>query len=575
MAAYRPKTVDELLGTGDSIVSGLFAVAKGYSSLMNTLSVMDYRQEKKMTDAEDYTIEVLDDIIEGIRLPENKNSRVALKPFIQDLKRIYESGVGSVSTVNKFNQVTRHLNRGVDRATLLEGFHKAQRDMTSINGSASIEKYIELGRTHGIKAPVSAFTQEIKDDYDTFETRIRKEGWWGTEEQNMKEEIHGKLAVINSLAGQSDFIEPNQAGEIERLWDQYLADGKAPSLNKEYDDKIMEAQYYGKQIADLEAKVLLGEQELAEWGSIEKKDTPAYQKKDSLLKSWKRVTIPQLKIHHKRVNDQILNNDLYLAYDWKGNQRAADAIVTSSDEGFEEGKLSAWDFFDNIDKTSQKTEDEPAADNDLGGSDAVPDEPITDPKKIEANRLQALELERRANQREHGGDKTWFKTNEEVIERIEKEQRQQEENTQAAKEQKLLDISNYQKASGWMADDLKRIRYNEDGKNPKKIPDGIANIKEVDIIIQGKDIKQYHHTDGKPATKKEVDKYEAWEEDAFLELTHLQNKELTRKKERIRKGKEDEIAQYRMDALYKDLKAFEDLHRKVIKNQYIGYQFIK
>ena len=578
MASYRPKTVQELLGTGDSLVSELFAGVKAYASIRNTFDMMDYRQEKKHKDAESYTITVLDEILEGMRLPENKNSRTALQPFAEDLKRVYNSGIGSVATVNKFNQVSKHLNRSIDRATELEKFHQYQREAFAFGGKADIQNYFS---TADGKVDVPSVVTAVKDEYSAFETIIRENGWWGSEEQNMKDEMYGRLHTINNFAGSDNYLNPSQQNEIERMWEEYLASGKTPSLNERYESKINEVEYFRKQILSVDAKIVTLEDEIQKGiksGFTEEAILNLRAKKQELEDQRR-----PLKERYNLVNNQLLADNNYLSYDWRGNERGQ--FIETDLDNVED--LNPFTFFTDLDKNSQKEEDAPDTDKskkidkpvskkkieyktvtrDDGTQVSVPIEVETNPEIVEINRLKELESQRKANQKAHGGDKKYFLTDDELIEKSGAEWRAKEEKRIEAEKKKEQAFLKERKEKGWTEELLAGKR---DGR---KIPSGVPNIIKVQMEVDPDKAssysqrQQYQHPDGKKATKEEIKRYETWHDKEFATLGFRLNNKWTILKNRIKQGEKNKISEERMKKLRKELEEFEKLHKDAIANQ--------
>jgi len=56
MAEYKPKTVQELIGTGDTWMSQLFQGVKAYTTMMNTINMTKWNEEAKTEQAEKYSL---------------------------------------------------------------------------------------------------------------------------------------------------------------------------------------------------------------------------------------------------------------------------------------------------------------------------------------------------------------------------------------------------------------------------------------------------------------------------------------------------------------------------------------
>jgi len=177
--AYQPKSVQELLGGGDTWVSQFTQALKAFTTTTNAINMAQWHKEDKLRKAEKYTLTRIRGI--GLNAKENQNSRVEFNKDLAMLRRIGKlpHNASTPMVDEEFLRLSRMFMDGNIRLDYLD-VYKDWYERLSNGGNAEsiIDKYIGLDGWEEIQArddngdiiegktnKVSSFRAELTRDF--------------------------------------------------------------------------------------------------------------------------------------------------------------------------------------------------------------------------------------------------------------------------------------------------------------------------------------------------------------------------------------------------------------------------
>lgn len=224
MAEYKPKTVQELIGTGDTWMSQLFQGVKAYTTMMNTINMTKWNEEAKTEQAEKYSLSRLRTL--RAQFKEHKDNRALLMQDFAQWEAYGKTKFVSPMIIDEYIDGTQAFETYHARLDSQDAYDKWVNKQT--NGgedSTMIENYFKLD-SDGFQAQLA----NDREGLDEWRETYKRNGWLDNTTKAMFNSHDKYLDVINVLGGHDNHIQVGQEDTMRGLWEQFLADGKVPNL---------------------------------------------------------------------------------------------------------------------------------------------------------------------------------------------------------------------------------------------------------------------------------------------------------------------------------------------------------
>jgi hypothetical protein len=224
MAEYKTKTVQELIGTGDTWMSQLFQGVKAYTTMMNTINMTKWNEEAKTEQAEKYSLDRLQNL--RLQFAKHKDNKALLMQDFAQWEAYGKTKFVSPLIIEQYIDGSQDFETYHARLNSQDAYDKwVNKQTNGGNDVTMIENYFKLD-SEGFQAKLEKDRSELNEWRETY----KRNGWLDETTKTMFNN-HGKyLDVINVLGGHDNHIQVGQEYTMRGLWKDFLADGKVPNL---------------------------------------------------------------------------------------------------------------------------------------------------------------------------------------------------------------------------------------------------------------------------------------------------------------------------------------------------------
>jgi hypothetical protein len=224
MAEYKPKTVQELIGTGDTWMSQLFQGVKAYTTMMNTINMTKWNEEAKTEQAEKYSLDRLQNL--RLQFTKHKDNRALLMQDWAQWEAYGKTKFVSPLIIEQYIDGTQDFETYHARLDSQDAYDKwVNKQTNGGNDVTMIENYFKLD-SEGFQAKLEKDRSELNEWRETY----KRNGWLDKTTKTMFNNHDKYLKIINVLGGHDNHIQTDQQDRIKGLWKDFLADGKVPNL---------------------------------------------------------------------------------------------------------------------------------------------------------------------------------------------------------------------------------------------------------------------------------------------------------------------------------------------------------